>query len=279
MSDRHARRLVQSARVFELTGPLGPTNEAQARELAPLLNRPEELADVWREANARAERSHEKVTASLIRDVVGERLSTNRSEESETFLAYIFGCERPVPARFYMMLELIDEWLALESRYAEHHARIATVGDAAEDLVAALEEVRRWEFEGAELLGKRSILEARIEELAEWRDPRERLEIGRRAKRLGEMVVEKFPELREVATGVSDRPSAAERVRVPEALLSRSDLREPGLERRAVDVVFRECPIVVLPGYKRPLVRVADYLALLDGATVCDRCGNRDRPT
>ena len=77
----------------------------------------------------------------------------------------------------------------------------------------------------------------------------------------------------------NERPSAAERVTVPEALLSRSDLRELGLERRAIDVVFRECPIIVLPGYARPLVRVSDYLALLDGSTVCDRCGNRVRPT
>jgi hypothetical protein len=78
---------------------------------------------------------------------------------------------------------------------------------------------------------------------------------------------------------VSERPTAAERVRVPEALLSRSDLRELGLERRAVDAVFRECPVVVLPGYSRPLVRVSDYLALLEGATYCDRCGDRVRPS
>jgi hypothetical protein len=68
-------------------------------------------------------------------------------------------------------------------------------------------------------------------------------------------------------------------VKVPEALLSRSDLRELGLERRAIDAVFRECPVVQLPGYSRPLVRVADYLALLDGHTYCDRCGDRVRPT
>jgi hypothetical protein len=78
---------------------------------------------------------------------------------------------------------------------------------------------------------------------------------------------------------VSERPSAAERIGVPEAFLSRSDLRELGLERRAIDAVFRECPVVVLPGYGRPLVRVSDYLALLEGSTYCDRCGDRVRPT
>jgi hypothetical protein len=78
---------------------------------------------------------------------------------------------------------------------------------------------------------------------------------------------------------VSDRPSAADLLATPGALLTRTDLRDLGLERRAVDAVFRECPIVVLPGYSRPMVRVEAYLALLDGSTYCDRCGDRVRPT
>lgn len=77
---------------------------------------------------------------------------------------------------------------------------------------------------------------------------------------------------------MSDRPSAAERLRVPEAMLSRGDLRELGLERRAIDAVFRECPVVVLRGYARPLIRVRDYLTLLDSCTYCDRCADRVRP-
>jgi hypothetical protein len=78
---------------------------------------------------------------------------------------------------------------------------------------------------------------------------------------------------------VTGRPSAAERVRVPEALLSRSDLRELGLERKAVDAVFRECPVIQLPGYSRPLVRTSDYLALLERSSYDDRAGDRVRPT
>jgi len=62
-------------------------------------------------------------------------------------------------------------------------------------------------------------------------------------------------------------PAPAERLANPEALLSRTDLRELGLERRAVDAVFRALPVVVLPGYRRPLVRVADYLELLERCT------------
>ena len=78
---------------------------------------------------------------------------------------------------------------------------------------------------------------------------------------------------------MSARPSAADRLATPGAVLTRSDLRELGLERRAIDAVFRECPVVILPGYSRPMVKVEAYLALLDGSTYCDRCGNRVKPT
>jgi hypothetical protein len=62
---------------------------------------------------------------------------------------------------------------------------------------------------------------------------------------------------------VSERPSPAVRLQNPDAVLSRSDLRELGLERRAVDAVFRAVPIVKFPGYSKPLIRVADYQAFL----------------
>lgn len=62
-------------------------------------------------------------------------------------------------------------------------------------------------------------------------------------------------------------PLPAERLSNPDAFLSRTDLRELGLERRAVDAVFRALDVVVLPGYSRPLIRVADYLALLERST------------
>jgi hypothetical protein len=71
---------------------------------------------------------------------------------------------------------------------------------------------------------------------------------------------------------MSERPSAAELLATPGALLNRSHLRELGLERRAVDAVFRALPTVHLEGYSRPLIRAEDYLALIaertyDGGT------------
>lgn len=68
-------------------------------------------------------------------------------------------------------------------------------------------------------------------------------------------------------TGSDRRPSAAELLGTPAALLTRSHLRELGLERRAIDAVFRALPVVVLPGYSRPLVRAADYLVLVEAST------------
>jgi hypothetical protein len=65
----------------------------------------------------------------------------------------------------------------------------------------------------------------------------------------------------------STRRSAADLLETPGALLTRTHLRELGLERRAVDAVFRSLPVVVLPGYKRPLIRAADYRTLLDEHT------------
>lgn len=55
--------------------------------------------------------------------------------------------------------------------------------------------------------------------------------------------------------------SLADRIRQPDAVLSRTDLRELGYERRAVDAIFRACPVEAWPGYSRPLIRVADFLA------------------
>lgn len=78
-----------------------------------------------------------------------------------------------------------------------------------------------------------------------------------------------------VAKAASSRRAAEELLAMPDALLSRTHLRELGLERRAVDAVFRALPVVSLPGYSRPLVRAAEYLRLVDEFTYRD---DRVRP-
>lgn len=57
--------------------------------------------------------------------------------------------------------------------------------------------------------------------------------------------------------------------------MNRSHLRELGLERRAVDAVFRALPVVALPGYSRPLIRAEQYLELVEHHTFRD---DRVRP-
>lgn len=66
------------------------------------------------------------------------------------------------------------------------------------------------------------------------------------------------------------RPTASQRLQNPDALLTRTDLRDLGLERRAVDAVFRALPVIYLPGYRRPMIRVADNLGLLEEYTYRD---------
>jgi hypothetical protein len=72
------------------------------------------------------------------------------------------------------------------------------------------------------------------------------------------------------------RPSVADLLETPGALLTRSHLRMLGLERRAIDAVFRALPVVSLPGYSRPMVRAADYLAFVEESIYRD---DRVRPT
>jgi hypothetical protein len=71
------------------------------------------------------------------------------------------------------------------------------------------------------------------------------------------------------------RPSAAERLGNPHAVLTRTDLRELGWERRGVDAIFRQLDVVVLPGYSRPVVRVADYFELVTASTFDGRTSVR----
>jgi hypothetical protein len=125
--------------------------------------------------------------------------------------------------------------------------------------------------------------------LDDWADiqkaTRERREGDRRGRKDGvhpEVVVAKpSDEARVPNMPIGDEESARKHppatglLARPEALLSRSDLRELGLGRRAVDAVFRALPVVAFPGYARPLVRVEDYRELVERNTFRD---DRVRP-
>jgi hypothetical protein len=69
---------------------------------------------------------------------------------------------------------------------------------------------------------------------------------------------------------VTGRPSAAELLATPGAMLTRSHLAELGLGRAAIDAVFRDLDVVVFPGSSRPHVRVGDFLELVQRSTYGD---------
>ena len=99
----------------------------------------------------------------------------------------------------------------------------------------------------------------------ERRDDDQRVEAGDRAQVPGTPI----------SGTARKRPLATDLLAQSEALLTRSALRDLGLERRAVDAVFRALPVVALPGYSRPLVRVEDYRELVEQNTFRD---DRVRP-
>ncbi len=74
----------------------------------------------------------------------------------------------------------------------------------------------------------------------------------------------------------SRQPSPAKLLETPGALLTRSHLRGLGLERRAIDTVFRALPVVALPGYSRPMIRADEFLELVEQYTYRD---DRVRPS
>jgi hypothetical protein len=69
---------------------------------------------------------------------------------------------------------------------------------------------------------------------------------------------------REALRAAVETPTAAELLANPSALLTTSHLAELGLSRRGIEAVLRNCPAVILPGYRRPLIRVSDYLDLIE---------------
>lgn len=98
-SHRHANRTIEAAEVAHLLGPIGPTNEAQARELAPLMREnPEAVAGAWQEA---VERSEGHPTAAVVQEVVRQgqgRLTALYTSDSDEWFTPPAVVERVVRA-------------------------------------------------------------------------------------------------------------------------------------------------------------------------------------
>jgi hypothetical protein len=87
LSETHAYRQIEAAKVIDILSPIGetslPANEAQARELAPLVQDPDAIRAVWAEIGAAGER----VTARAIRARVAEQLGRVSKKQERTSAA------------------------------------------------------------------------------------------------------------------------------------------------------------------------------------------------
>ena len=63
------------------------------------------------------------------------------------------------------------------------------------------------------------------------------------------------------------KPTAAELLKTPGAMLTSSHLRELGWTRTHIDAIWRACPMIVLPGTRRPVLAVEDYSAYIEEHT------------
>lgn len=87
MTRKRAYDLIAAEQVTTALSPNGdtPSNEAQARELAPLRDEPERMTEAWQQATATAAAEGRQVTAADVRRVVRQpEISTTKQEPEYT---------------------------------------------------------------------------------------------------------------------------------------------------------------------------------------------------
>jgi hypothetical protein len=95
LSKTHAYRQIEASKIVDILSPIGdiplPTNEAQARELAPLMDDPDAIRAVWTEA---IESSSGHATARSIRERVAARRPRPRAGTSGTRQSHAAGRDK-----------------------------------------------------------------------------------------------------------------------------------------------------------------------------------------
>ena len=66
---------------------------------------------------------------------------------------------------------------------------------------------------------------------------------------------------------MAPKPAASNLQKTPGAMLTSTHLRYLGWTRTHIDAILRAYPTVILPGTRRPVLRVEDYLAYLEQHT------------
>jgi hypothetical protein len=84
--------------------------------------------------------------------------------------------------------------------------------------------------------------------------------------RLGPLATNQPPVVADSSNG-ADRPTPAQLLAQGTGFLTRTDLEQLGLSRRATDAIFRACDVIVLPGHSRPMVTVESFRAVVEAST------------
>lgn len=74
-----------------------------------------------------------------------------------------------------------------------------------------------------------------------------------------------------VATAAGDggaargrRPTTVELLERPDSVLTRSDLAQLGWPRRAIDAIYKGCPVIAVPGFSRAVISTPAYLEFVE---------------
>lgn len=138
MSESQGYRLIDAGRVAELISPIGEiANEAQARELVPLLDDEAELLDTWREL--RAEHG-DKLTAEKVRAAVDDRL---RRDQVLSYMGSSASDEWNTPQEFFDVLDA-EFRFDLDVCCLPTSAKCARFFTPADDALAQVWEGRCW---------------------------------------------------------------------------------------------------------------------------------------
>jgi hypothetical protein len=116
MERAHAYRQIEAARVADVLSPIGdiPANEAQARELVPLLDNKKKLKSTWR----KLKKQHgEQLTADKIKQAVSAQQDEEEDRYADWFARPSDGTIRPLEI---VHVEL-DEACVFVQRFHRHH--------------------------------------------------------------------------------------------------------------------------------------------------------------
>jgi hypothetical protein len=154
----------------------------------------------------------------------------------------------------------LADLVQLEDKYGSLEAAAEALPERRDEILAAAERERRMAEE------VRKALSPALSQLPTVRrlTPARRISATSAAARGGSLSITPLVDSSSSSCAATRSPSSKSSTSaLPDGFLTRSDLREMGLPRSAVDAIFRALPVVLVPGYRRPMIRTADFLAFI----------------